>query len=277
MSYKTKIYVDEQAISRKGTYWDLSGDTNFDGKTYINNVELDVSGITTGQLLIYNGVKLTPGTIEVPSASTIPYQNTTYNTVQAALDALLYVIPTITSFTNNVNILETGGIVNTIIFNWSLGKPVTGQTINNGIGIIPSGITTYTKTGLTISSNTTYTLSVTDGISSTTRSTSVTFQQKLYWGVLPSTSLTNSQILSLSSQLSSGRNTTKTFDATGGNYLYISYPTSFGVATFTVYGLVTTFQQTIISFTNSQGYTENYYIYRSLNIQNGSSITVQIT
>jgi hypothetical protein len=63
----------------------------------------------------------------------------------------------------------------------------------------------------------------------------------------------------------------------GGNYLYISYPVAYGVAAIWVSGLLdNSWIQSTVSVTNASGATENFYVYRSLNVQVGSGIPVQI-
>lgn len=262
--------------SSKFTGGTVTGLTDFVGGFQISGITFDLSNPVSGETLFYDGSKivLRSGNTD---ASQVSYINGSYTTVQQALDALLYVTPVINTFTNNIGTIELGNIINSVDLTWTINKNVTSQSLNQGIGSISSSLRSYSQTGLTMTSTTTYTLTVGDGTNNVSKSTTVSFQEKRYWGVSPNTTLNNAQILALSSEFATSRVMTKTLDATGGNYLYFASPVSFGVGTFTVGGLVTTFQQSTISFTNASGYIDNYYLYRSTNLQNGSSITVQIT
>lgn len=110
---------------------------------------------------------------------------------------------------------------------------------------------------------------------------SLSWLWRVYWGADTNTSLTEAQVEALtSSSLKSGRTGTYTITATGGKYLYVAYPTSFGAAaSFTVGGFTTTFQQvsSSLSVTNAYGATTTYYVYRSEDLQNGSGIQVVVS
>lgn len=198
------------------------------------------------------------------------------------LISLLYVPLTIASFTNTVNVVEIGSTVNDVTLNWIYGStptyPLMSQTLDHGIGIIPLGILTKALTSLGLTSNTTWTLTATNAYETPTASTTLYFRNKANWGSDSKTSLTSADILLLSDNtFATSRSMTKTFDCTGGKYIWICYPTSFGVGTFTVGGFVTTFVESTISHTNASGHTENYYTYRSLYLQYSNSITVVVS
>lgn len=101
---------------------------------------------------------------------------------------------------------------------------------------------------------------------------------KIYWGVSEEEELTTeSQIKSLESQFGEDRFIEKTLDATGGKYIYFSYLQAYGEGVFLFNTFPTTFIKTTITITNEVGDDVDYFIYRSLNKQNGSSLTVKIT
>jgi len=85
------------------------------------------------------------------------------------------------------------------------------------------------------------------------------------------------EILTLDSEFVEDRLITKEFNASGGNYLYFAYPVAFGTALDFIFNTFsTTFLETIVTdFTDSYG-TEDYYVYRSLELQHGESLTVEI-
>ena len=201
--------------------------------------------------------------------------------VQAAIDEMNYTAMTIASFTNNVNSAEKGSTVNSVTLSWTYNTPtvtVTSQSINQGVGTITVGTLTKALTSLGLTSTTTWTLTASNGTETPTANSSVTFYSKRYWGASADDSLTTAEILTLdSNEYVSSRSTTKTFDCSGGKYIWICYPTSLGTATFTVGGFVTSFNVSTVSHTNASGFTEDYYTYRSVNLQYSSSVTVVVS
>jgi len=100
---------------------------------------------------------------------------------------------------------------------------------------------------------------------------------KRYWGISQQGTLQDTaEILTLqNSEFANDRYTSKTLDATGGYYLYFSYPVEWGEANFIFNGFPTAFLQGVVSFQELNN-TIDYYVYRSLNLQNGNSLTVTI-
>lgn len=212
------------------------------------------------------------GTNQV-DASDVPYASSVYSTVAAALDYLLYVPVSISSFTNNVGTVEIGSSVGSVQIDWALNKTIQTQVVSP-IGSLAAALRTYTETG-PFTSTRTYGLTVSDGTTNANASTSVNFRQKRYWGVSANTSLTDPQILALSSEFATSRAQTRSFTPSA-QYIYFAYPTSFGSATFTVNGLLNT-AWTLVqrTFVNASGYSEQYNIYRSDNLLTGSfSVTI---
>lgn len=217
-------------------------------------------------------------------ASAITYHNPDYPTVEAALDKLLYVAPSVTSLTGGA-VYENGKEINSVTLKWATNKNVVTQSFNQGIGEIDANIRQYVYEPETpITSNKTFTLTVSDGTRTATKSTSVTFQNKIYWGVSPNTVLTNEEILAFEkagqAQFATSRTISKTFNCSGGNYFYFIIPTSFiassmrvivGGLSFSDYTLTT-----MADFVNGSGKNVSYTQFRPNNIQNGSSITVEI-
>jgi len=188
----------------------------------------------------------------------------------------------ITSFTNNVGNRERGEVINDATFNWVLNLPgtETDQTIGApGFPIEHITPGTYQKIygSMGLTSSTTWTLWVTDGSSQDTAPSSINFYNRRYWGSSANPGpLTDPEILAFSSELATARQCTKTYDCTGGKYIWFCYPSSWGLATFWVNGFPTTFLLTVQNFTNQYGYTESYNTYRSLLLQQGSGIIVEV-
>lgn len=213
-----------------------------------------------------------------PEAQDIAYTNGQYPTMhnlQDAMDKLLYVTPTV-SIAGGGN-YEIGSTRATTVLTWVWNKSIVSQSLNQGIGSLEPSVRTYTYE-TPISTNTTFTITGTDGTTSKSASTSVNFMPKRYWGVSAKTSLTDEEIIALSSELSTSRQQTRTFNCSGGKYFYFAIKTSYcnGIA-FKVGGL--SFSDMLVEtrqFTNASGYTDSYNIYRVNNIQTGSAIQVEV-
>ena len=209
--------------------------------------------------------------VDQVDAADVPYVNgsTAYPTVQAALDALLYVAPLLTSFTNNVGTVEIGSTVSTVDLSWAFNKSIVSQTINQGIGSLSGTLRALTDNG-TWTTTRTYTLSASDGVTAVNGNTSITFSNRRYWGTSANSTLDNAQILALTNEFSTTRSQTRSITA-AGEYIYFAYPAAWGTASFTVNGLLNTaWELTVVSFTNASGYTSNYNVYRSTNLLTGT-------
>ena len=213
-----------------------------------------------------------------PDAEDIAYTNEQYpamQNLQDAMDKLLYITPTV-SISGGGN-YEIGSTRATTTLTWVWNKNIQSQSLNQGIGSLAPALRTYTyETAIT--SDTTFTITGTDGTTSKSASTDVKFMPKRYWGVSTKTSLTDEEIIALSSELSTRRQQTRTFDCSGGKYFYFAIKTSYcnGIE-FKVGGL--SFSDMSVEtrqFTNASGYTDSYNIYRVNNIQTGSAIQVEV-
>lgn len=188
---------------------------------------------------------------------------------------------------------EIGSQVTGANLTWSINNTIISQSIDNGIGSLPIGDRDYLYLASPpITSNRTFTITANDGSTSDTDTATVSFYKRRFWGTIPSVSggiPSNSQLLAGNSELSSSRTKTINYNCatpSGGNYFYYCYPTSYGLATATINNLVfsdwydplnppdASTSPATISVTNQYGHVENYYMYRSYNVQNGSSITV---
>ena len=275
-----------------GTSWDNLG-TTVDLSDYLTKDEL-ASELPIASTTILGAVKVDGTTITATedgtlscsveggasSADEVSYDNAEYPTVKDALDALLYVAPKINSF-NGGSTNEIGATVANVNLSWSVNKTVTSQTLaraGSGIGTLTAEDRTYTDTGANLTTNTTYTLTVSDGQKTASSSTTVSFKHKRYWGTSTKESLTNEEIIALSSEFANNRQQTRTFDCSGGKYFYFAIPTSMcsGIQ-FKVGGLAfSAMNLTEIDFTNSSGNTSDFNVYRVADIQTGSAISVEV-
>jgi hypothetical protein len=203
------------------------------------------------------------------NASTIPYVSSVYATVGAALDALLFVPFSITSFHNDVGTVEIGTTVTSTTLDWVFNKDVVSQAVTPDIGDMPVDQRTATDTGAWTTVRT-YALTASDGVSSSTVTSSISFLNKRYWGVSSASALDNSAILGLTSELASSKGQTRSMSPSG-EYIYFAYPAAWGSAAFTVNGLLNTaWELAVVSFTNASGYTSNYNVYRSTYLLTGT-------
>ena len=228
--------------------------------------------------IIGNGIPGPPGPAGAGGASEadqVSYANSTYATVQEALDAILYVAPRINSFSNSVGTVELGATVSAVTLAWSLNKTMTTLALDHGIGSV-LGFTSKPLAGLTLTTDTTYTLTAGDGQNTTSAQTTIAFRNRRYWGVSDSDSLDNAGVLALSSEFATGYAKSVTYDASGGKYLYYAFPASWGTPSHvTVGGLsFTDFTVTPLSFTNASGHTDTYNVIRLNNRQTGSAIAI---
>lgn len=212
---------------------------------------------------------------EVVDASNVTYINGDFTNVQEAIDSLLYKDPVITSFTNDVNVVEKGTVVTAVKLDWTFNKPMTTSSVDGGIGNV-QGMNTYTKYGLTLMTDKSYKLTVSDGTNTTSKTTSILFKNKNYFGTTANADLAALDISAMqNSEFADSRLQTRVISG-GGEYMVFSYPASFGEATFNVNGLTNTAFTTYVKpYTNSKGFTENYRIYRTNTIQFGT-LTIQV-
>lgn len=209
------------------------------------------------------------------TAADVSYDNPDYPTVKAALDELLYVMPSVT-ITGGGN-YEIGSTQSSTTLTWVWNKTIVSQSLNQGIGGLAPSVRSYTYS-TPITTDTTFTITGSDGTNSKSASTSVKFMPKRYWGVSTETSLTDAQIIALSSELSTSRQQKRTFNCSGGKYFYFAIKTSYcsGIQ-FKVGGLA--FSDMVVTtrqFTNESGHADSYNIYRVNNIQTGSAIEVEV-
>lgn len=222
------------------------------------------------------GEKGDPG---ATSADGVSYEE---GTVKDALDALkeqmeevLYEAIQIISFTNNVNTVEMGSTVNTVVLTWKTNKTPTTLTLD-GEGIDKS-LTTKTIEGANLKSNKTYTLKATDEREATaTKTSAITFLNGVYWGVGESKdSFDSAFLLGLTKGLQSGKAKTFTVNAGAAQHIYYALPSRYGTPSFKVGGFEGGFAKAAtIAFTNASGYQENYDIWKSDNPGLGNTTVV---
>ena len=243
--------------------------------------------------------RISTTTVEVGG---LPIGSTFSGSIQDALDRIFYPYvspgasitswsqkefgdPTGYSFNLSWTATQNSNSITQIIVNGVL------QTLSPLSGTVPATSTHSNTPGL--QSTQVYNINVMDGISSTTSSTTVSWRNKIYWGVLDGTTVGNpdltsfpgsasslgslvssATILGLNSELSLTKNKTYTGINGGGKYLIFAWPSSVPGSTlpsFTVNGLPNTAFTSVQSawpFTNYWGFVSNYEVWISNTIQN---------
>jgi hypothetical protein len=243
--------------------------------------------------------RISSTTVEVGG---LPIGSTFSGSIQDALDRIFYPyispVASITSWSQKEFGDPTGYNFN---LSWTAtenSNPITQIDVNGSLqthsplsGVVPATSTHSNTPGL--QSNQVYNINVMDGISSITASTTVSWRNKIYWGILDGTTVGNpdltsfpgslsslqslvnsSTIIGLNSELSLTKNKTYTGINGGGNYLIFAWPSSVPgstLPTFTVNGLPNTAFtsiQSAWSFTNYWGFVSNYEVWISNTIQN---------
>lgn len=177
--------------------------------------------------------------------------------------------------------VEVGTSVASVSLSWTLsGSEPESQSIDQGVGGVPVGTTSKVVDGPFTASRT-WALTVDDTSPAgspvqDTAQVSLLFRQRHYWGVSANPSLSTADILALSSEFATFRGKSVTYTATGGRYLYYCYPFNWGpLAGVIVGGLAfSDYTETIQSFTNASGHTEDYRVIRFNSLQNSSNIQV---
>jgi hypothetical protein len=122
-----------------------------------------------------------------------------------------------------------------------------------------------------------FTLTSQKGGTTATSNITNTFVNRRWWGVSTvSGSYSEANVESLANfDLSNSKANTFTLSPTTGEYIIYAYPTRLGTATFTVGGFEGGFNSPeTVSITNGFGFTENFYVYRSINTNLGSTTVV---
>jgi len=118
----------------------------------------------------------------------------------------------------------------------------------------------------------TFTLTSSDGISTTTATTTTTWAQRLYYGVGAPGGNTAAFIQALANNpLSTTKVTSFTINAGAGQAIYFAYRSAYGTADFWTDGFEGGFNlvSTTIAVTNAHGFTENYTLYQSSQVNLG--------
>ena len=193
-----------------------------------------------------------------------------YDNVDLALDALFnkvyYVKPTCSlSARPNGGTFEMGTIISApITFIWTTNKDITSQTLTGCI-LADASVRTATY-NMNVTSDKTFTLSVSDGENSASSSVSYKFLNNVFWGSAPTAETYDSAFISALSnkKLTSTVKGTYSFNIASGEYGFWAVPSNMTISSVWIGGFeVTVDSLGTVSYTNAQGYTRDYKLYKT--------------
>ena len=244
---------------------------------YTSQIWIDTTNVSKPVLKIHNGtnwiaVSGSSSETGVSAAEDITYNNPNYvqyDTVDTALDALFakvyYVKPTCSlSADKKGGTFEMGTVISApITFTWTTNKDITSQTLT-GCTLADASVRTATY-NTDVLSNKTFKLSVSDGENAASSSVSYSFLNNVFWGSA-STGIYNSTFINALSnkKLASAIKGTYSFNIASGEYGFWAVPSNMSISTVWIGGFeVTVDDLGIVSYTNAQGYTRDYRIYKT--------------
>ena len=207
------------------------------------------------------------------TAETITYTNAdypSYTNVDLALDALFskvyYVKPTCSlSATPRGGTFEMGTVISApITFTWTTNKAITSQTLT-GCTLANASVRTATY-NTNVTSDKTFTLSVSDGDNYASSSVSYKFLNNIFWGSAAAAETYDSAFIRALSnkKLASAVKGTYSFNIASGEYGFWAVPSNMTISSVWIGGFeVTVDDLGTVSYTNAQGYTRDYKLYKT--------------
>lgn len=193
-----------------------------------------------------------------------------YNNVDLALDALFnkvyYVKPTCSlSASPKGGTFEMGATISApITFTWITNKDIASQTLT-GVTLEDTNVRTATY-DTNITSDKTFTLSVSDGQNNASSSVSYKFLNNIFWGSAAISETYDSAFIGALSnkKLASAVKGTYSFNIESGEYGFWAVPSNMTISSVWIGGFeVTVDDLGTVSYTNAQGYTRDYHIYKT--------------
>lgn len=208
--------------------------------------------------------------LDVPAKDEFVIVQTTVANMKADME---YVPIEIIKISDNVGTVELGTAVPEMTVTWELNKtPASQQLGGEDIGVDVRSMT------VSMVDRKSVTLTVTDERGATvSKSTGYNAYNGVYCGAAADPETLDSIFVRglVAKTLSDNRARTVTIKGYKDTYIWYALPVRLGECTFTVDGFVGGFiLADTIEFTNVQGYTEPYYVYRSENIIPGETKVV---
>lgn len=193
-----------------------------------------------------------------------------YGNVDLALDALFnkvyYIKPTCSlSATPSDGIFEMGTTISApITFNWSTNKNIIIQTLTDCTLENVSARTAIYDNDIT--SDKTFTLTVSDGENFSSSSVSYKFLNNIFWGSASIAEIYDSAFINALSnkKLASDIKGTYSFNIASDEYGFWAVPSDMVISSVWISGFeVTVDDLGTVSYTNAQGYTRDYRLYKT--------------
>lgn len=239
----------------------------------------DKNGTTTAEILDGQGSDSSSGTAE---NTVYNNDNFKYDNVQDALDALFnkvyYITPTCLLLADKKGgVFEMGTVISApIVFTWTTNKDIISQSLTGCI-LIDEKIRTATY-DTDITTDKTFVLSVSDGEKSATSTISYKFMNNVFWGSASTQETYNSTFINdlANQRLTTTLKGTYTMDIKNDEYGFFAVPSNLSIASVWIGGFEVTLEDVcIVSYTNSQGYTRDYKLYKTKQSSLGT-ITAEI-
>lgn len=185
-------------------------------------------------------------------------------TMEKNIADLMYIPIAVTSFAHTAGTREMGETLRSLTLKWALNKEptalsVAGEAVSGKSGEI-------TLADLQVTQDASWQLTATDERGTQAKAeTSLRFYNGVYYGAAAAPeALDSAFVLSLGKILTGSRGRTVTVTAAAGEHIWYALPVRLGKCSFAVGGFEGGFDLVATQdFTNAQGYTEPYYIYRS--------------
>ena len=193
-----------------------------------------------------------------------------YDNVDLALDALFnkvyYVKPTCSlSATPSGGTFEMGTTISApISFKWTTNKDITSQTLT-GYALANASVRTATY-NTNVTSDKSFTLSVSDGENSASSTVSYKFLNNIFWGSASTAETYDSAFISALSnkKLTNAVKGIYSFNIASGEYGFWAVPSNMTISSVWIGGFeVTVDDLGTVSYTNAQGYTRDYKLYKT--------------
>lgn len=195
-------------------------------------------------------------------------------TMEQQMKDLMYEAIAITSFATDAGTKEYGETVNSVNLYWTISKEPTTLTLDGQALAVSARSKSITGLSITKDTNKTWKLVATDERGTTAQqTTSITFCNGVYYGVgAVRASYDSAFVLGLTKNLRNSKLSPVTVTAGEGQYIFYCLPKRMGTCAFSVGGFEGGFElAATISFKNASGYTEDYYIYKSVNANLGKT------
>ena len=251
-------------LSNINTSLDGKLNKTFTGDDVANKI---LSTDKDGNVVLKNGGS-GEGTAETTTYTNADYPS--YTNVDLALDALFskvyYVKPTCSlSASKAGGTFEMGTTITApITFTWTTNKAITSQTLT-GCTLADASVRTATY-NTNVTSDKTFTLSVSDGENSASSSVSYKFLNNVFWGSASTAETYDSAFIRALSnkKLASAVKGTYSFNISSGEYGFWAVPSNMTISSVWIGGFeVTVDSLGTVSYTNAQGYTRDYNLYKT--------------